>query len=285
MPIRYRYFMLLALCSVLMHGRLFGQGWQWARNPNCGSVNGGSEGWLVKTDKGDNVIAAGYYYGGSICFGPFTFYNPVNSANNIQTLIIKYDSTGSLLWARAGKNGQSRPIGTAVDRWNNIYVFGLFTTDSITFENNLLVNPGFDRLDPLTNNCYYLLKYNERGDLLWARNGISNIHPDGDALHPGGVTVDSDGNIYISTIFNLPTCIVGRDTLRNAGGTNGMNDFFIAKYDSAGAVLWAKGFGGIRDDYVSDIAFGDGNKLGITGYFHSGFINFGATRLFYSNEK
>ena len=279
-----RRFILCGLCCCLVSKVACAQGWVWARSPSCGSVNGGSEGWLVKTDASDNVYLAGYYYGGNICFGGYTFYNPVNSANNIQALIIKYDSSGNVKWAKASAGGQSRPIGIATDYSGNLFVFGFFTTYSITFDTHTLYNPVFDTANPLENNCYFLLKYNAAGDLMWAKNGSGKINPVGDVLHPGGVAADAGGNVYISAIYNTPTFTIGKDTLFNAGNT-GTNDFFIAKYDTAGNPTWAKSFGGISDDYISDIAISNNNNIGLTGYYHSGLIKFGATRLYTSNEN
>ena len=265
--------------------QVFAQSWQWARGTTCSSYLGGSEGWLVKTDGSNNVFLSGFYYGDSICAGNNTFYNPVNPANNVQTLIIKYDSAGALLWARAGANGQSRPVAMVTDRSGNLYVFGYFTKDSIRFDDHKLVNPAFDTLAPDFNYCYYLLKYNAAGKVVWAKAGSGNFHPDGDYLHPGGIALDGAGNIYITATFNKRTIAFGADTLYNADPVNGTNDLFLAKYDTSGNAIWYRSFGGAKDDYVLDIIAGADNKLYMTGYFKSGFIQFGTTKLFTNNKK
>ena len=261
------------------------QNWQWARSGTCSSHLGGSEGWLVRTDKGNNVFMTGFYYGDSICIGNTTFHNPVNPTNNTQTLIVKYDTAGNVLWTRAGSNGQSRPIAITVDKSDNLYVFGYFTKDSIRFGTQKLINPNFDHLNPEFNYCYYLLKYSAAGDLVWARNGTTNINPAGDYLHPGGVTSDVAGNIYIASMFNKSTLAFGSDTLYNAGGTNGTNEIFIAKYDTAGSIVWSRSFAGAKDDYVFDITCSNDYRLYFTGYFKSGYIQFGTTKLFTSNKR
>ena len=261
------------------------QSWQWARGSTCSAPHGGSEGWLVKGDHAGNVFLSGFYYGDSICVGSNTFHNPVNPANNVQTLIVKYDSAGTLLWARAGSNGQSRPIAMVTDSANDLYIFGYFTKDSIRFGTEKLVNAGFDTLNPDFNYCYYLLKYDASGALLWARSGTGNFHPDGDYLHPGGIAIDVAGNIYVTATFNKRTIAFGADTLYNVDPANGTNDIFVAKYSAAGDLYWYRSFGGTKDDYVLDMAAGNDNRLYITGYFRSGFIQFGSTKLFTNNKK
>jgi hypothetical protein len=59
--------------------------------------------------------------------------------------------------------------------------------------------------------------------------------------HGRGIAVDAAGNVYVTGDFFLDNAVFGSVTLTNSGG----RDFFVAKYDSGGAVLWAKsGAGG-----------------------------------------
>lgn len=271
-------------CGLLSALHTYAQKWQWARAASCSSPLGGSEGWLTKTDPSDNVFMVGMYYGDSICIDIDRYYNPVNSANNVQTLIVKYDTGGNLLWSHAASHGLSRPISITTDHKGNLYVFGYFSTDSIRFDDRLLVNPGFDFAHPTANTCYYLVKYDNSGVLLWATNGTGNFHPDGDYLKPGGIAADADGDIYISATYNTAKITIGADSLSNADATNNTNDIFIAKYNTSGNILWSRSYGGSKDDYVLDVAC-NSNKIFITGYFKSNFIDFGATRLFNSSKE
>lgn len=268
------------ICSAICHA----QHWQWGRGSSCSSHLGGSEGWLVRTDPSDNVFLAGFYYGDSICFGPVTYHNLVNPANNVQTVVVKYDSAGNLLWSHAGSHGYSRPISITTDHKGNLYIFGYFTTDSIRFDDQLLTNPSFDISHPERNNCYFLLKYNDIGALQWAVNGTENFHPDGDYLKPGGIAADAAGDVYIASTFNSDTFRTGATELINANQPDSSNDIFVAKYNTSGSLLWARSFGGSKNDYVLDVA-SSGNKVFITGYFKSGFISFDSYKLFNSSQK
>lgn len=74
------------------------------------------------------------------------------------------------------------------------------------------------------------------------------------------VTVDPDGNIYISGSFtNVLT--LGPLTL----ASNGEHDVFVAKYDPSGNVLWAKSGGGYREDFGHAVAerMSDGFKYSV----------------------
>ncbi len=259
------------------------QSWQWARSGTCSSPLGGSEGWLTTTDQSGNVFMAGFYYGDSVCIGSTKFTNPVNPANNVQLVIAKYDSSGNLLWTRAGKHGSSRPIAITTDHKGNFYVFGYFVTDSIRFEDQLLRNPYYNAINPQKNACYFLLKYSDIGDLLWAVSNDDNLNPDGDYLKPGGIASDESGDIYIASTFNADTFRIGSNTLVNASADT-TDDIFVAKYNTSGNLLWARSFGGTKNDYVLDVA-GNGTKMFLTGYFTSGSITFDGYQLFNSSKK
>ena len=276
--------LLIVCCGLFALPRAYAQNWQWARSSTCSSFLGGSEGFLVKADPYNNVFMAGFYYGDSVCIGNTTYYNPINATNNVQTLIVKYDSAGNILWSKAGQHGQSHPIAITTDHKGNLYVFGYFTTDSVRFGDNLLINTGYDFLHPLSNTCYFLLKYDETGNLLWSDNGSGNIHPDGDYLKAGGMAADASGDIYIASTFNTDTLKIGGNRLINSNGADSTDDIFVAKYNTSGNVLWAKSFGGTNNDYVLDVA-SNGSKVFFAGYFTSGRINFGSYTLYNSRKK
>ncbi len=275
--------LIVLLCCCAFVPRAHAQYWQWAHSGTCSSYLGGSEGWLTTSDLSDNLFMAGFYYGDSICIGSTTFTNPINPANNVQLVVAKYDSAGNLLWTRAGRHGSSRPISITTDHKGNLYVFGYFVTDSIRFEDQVLINPYYSAANLPGNACYFLLKYSDIGDLLWAVSNDDNFHPDGDYLKPGGIAADEAGDVYVAATFNKDTFHVGSHTLINAA-TDSTNDIFVAKYNTAGSLLWAKSYGGLKDDYVLDVA-GNGTRMFLTGYFKSGFINFDSYRLFNGTQK
>jgi hypothetical protein len=80
------------------------------------------------------------------------------------------------------------------------------------------------------------------------------------------VATDAAGNVYVTGNFSgtadfdpgPATC-----NLTSAGGY----DVFVAKYSSAGALLWARRLGGVGDDYGKGIAVASDGSVCTTGYF------------------
>lgn len=78
----------------------------------------------------------------------------------------------------------------------------------------------------------FLVKYNKNGKLIWAKNQSPNCFPK-------ALTTDATGNIYVTGEFRQ-TAVFGTTSL----SCNGTKDIFVAKFDSAGNILWAKRAGG-----------------------------------------
>ncbi len=260
--------------------------WQWAKNTGCSTPGGGSEGWLIKTNRTTgNTVVAGYYWGDSLCWGNNTFYNPYNPYNNLQTIIGSYDSLGNLLWTKASKNGQSRPIAMSLDNEGNILLFGYYTTPTVEIDNVLLANSGFNTTDSLNNKCYYVVKLQADGKILWALSGLNNFYPDGDHLHPGGICIDNANNIYVASTFRSATFITATDTLKNSNTAANTNDIFLLKISPNGSIIKSYSFGAESNEYVTDLAFGVGNQLYLTGYFKAPQTTFGRNNLFTDNQS
>lgn len=165
-------------------------------------------------------------------------------------------------WAKnstGGTYGGARCITT--DNNGNIYSAGVFTTPTITFDNQSINNIS-------TNSNLresYIVKHNPSGDVLWLK-------------HVGGtgeeqifdITSDNNNNIYIIGDFDSPTLTFGNSTLVNAGN----QDVFLAKFDSDGNPLWAKSFGSDKYDYGTTLTVDNSGNVFIGGQFFSSTINF-----------
>ncbi|MFN7141183.1 MAG: immunoglobulin domain-containing protein, partial [Limisphaerales bacterium] len=105
-------------------------------------------------------------------------------------------------------------------------------------------------------------------DFAWARK----IGGAGDA-EVLGVTSDQQGNTYVTGYFSGAVDFGARN-LASFGG----EDLFVAKYNSAGTLLWAQQAGGPGNDRANAIAFDLSNQGGIiiAGHF-SGTANFSGT--------
>ncbi len=167
------------------------------------------------------------------------------------------------VWAQsAGGASSEEGSGIATDINGNVYVAGLYFSSTITFGTYTLTNNG--------NYDTYLVKYDALGNVLWAKSA-------GGAFDDVSLSVATDpsGNIYITGYYTSSTLLFGTYTLTNSGA----GDIFIAKYDGAGNVLWAKTAGGSNNDNGNSIATDATGNVYITGDFQSSTMSFGTNTL------
>ena len=136
------------------------------------------------------------------------------------------------LWAKgAGGTYNDYTHSIAVDANGNSYVTGYFDSPTITFGSTVLTNA-----NSAGGTCdIFIVKYDESGNVLWAK-GEGGTSTD----YAYSITVDANGNSFITGYFDSPSIIFGSTTLTNADNTGNTGDIFIVKYNTSGNVLWAK---------------------------------------------
>jgi hypothetical protein len=146
-------------------------------------------------------------------------------------LVLKYDASGSLLWAATydgGVNGADALNGLKVDTDGNVFVAG--------------TSAGAD-LDIVT------VKFNSNGVRQWVSryNGPVNF---GDSA--AGVAVDNLGHVLVGGVSN--------------GGAT-QNDYIAIQYDADGNQQWVAryDFSG-NSDYAYDMDIGPGPSIHLTGH-------------------
>lgn len=212
-------------------------------------------GTSVTTDKDGNVFLTGYFYSPTIVFGTDTLKNAGNVGD---IFIVKFDGSGEILWAkREGGVGLEIPHSIHVDSGNNILVTGRFSSNSITFGSTTLLQAG--SMD------VFLVKYNAKGELLWAKGAGGGSNDEGYC-----VTTDVSGNIYVAGYFTQPSNF-GNLKLTSAG----ISDMFLVKYDKDGNVIWAKGAGGKGDDRATGLQTDAAGNCYLTGFYTNDSISFG----------
>jgi hypothetical protein len=194
----------------------------WAKQH--GSPGGWDEGWDVVTDGSGNSIITGYFIH-EVTFESTTL---ISMGGNPDIFIAKYDPSGNVLWAkRYGGTGRDQGNDITIDENNNILITGLFSdwTQFGTFIMNSAGN--FD---------IFIAKYDSVGEVIWVKRAGGSGRDEGH-----GIATDGLGNYFISGWFE-GTATFGSITLTSTGS----DDVFIAKYDSAGNVIWAKQAGGTK---------------------------------------
>ena len=220
----------------------------------------------IETDAAGNAYVTGYYNG--VMDADPNGGSPLNSGGNDDAFVAKYDSAGSLVWARTiGGSAFTRATGIALDASGNVFVAGGFTGTGD-------FNPGVEvhNLSSIGSNDGFLLKLNNSGDFVRAFNvggsgndGIGDLAVDGNdsvytvgtyQSHVGGVDFDPSGSTFAPSI--------------NGGGSQ---DVFVAKYDASGNLNWAKAFGSYGYDGGMDIAVDSSGNVFTAGDFWGGDID------------
>ncbi|MBK8846298.1 MAG: SBBP repeat-containing protein [Bacteroidetes bacterium] len=214
----------------------------------------------VSTDISGNVFITGLF-SYQITFGT----TPLTGAGDLDIFIVKYDSSGNVLWAKSeGGTGDDRGYCVATDANGNIFITGPFDSPTITFGATTLTKGGITDI--------FIAKYDSSGNVLWAKRA-------GGTKYDIGISVatDASGNVFMTGYFGSPTIKFGTTTLTKTG-VNSL-DIFITKYNPNGNVLWAKGAGGTAGEIGYSVATDTSGNAFVSGYFASPTITFGTTTL------
>ncbi len=266
----------------------------WARSAgNSYEVHGRA----VAVDLSGNTFVVGEYYGVSIDLGT----GPLSNAGGVGTTdmyIAKYDPDGNPLWSRrAGGSSYEFCSSVAVDGFGNSYIAGEFNSLAIVFGSDTLANSAGGAVYDI-----FIVKYDPSGTPIWtdkingggtpdvahnlvvdaAGNLVMTLHDvtdyvlkyDSTGSYVGAVSVpgitqgsvlDAMGNIYLTGFTKKDTVDFGTGNLIGPGWP----DVFVAKYNSNGAIQWAKLMGGIDADSGSSVTVDPAGNVVVAGTFRS----------------
>jgi hypothetical protein len=235
----------------------------WARSFGGSDSDYGSS---VAIDTLGNIYVGGSFRSDYITFDTITLMNAGPPYSDF--FLVKFDASGKVQWVNSSKNSLSSDATYSIctDKYGNVYLTGPYQSDRITIGSTTLVNYGAPTRDS------YIVKYNPSGNVIWVR-GIGGY--DDDAVN--SISTDADGNLVAGGYFFSPVLTFGGTTLTNS--TPGTSDIFIAKYDSAGNVLWAKRAGGSDSDYGSSVTADNAGNVFMGGSFRSTSITFDTIKL------
>ncbi len=221
----------------------------------------------VTTDLLGNVYIAGNFQSNTLSFGSYTLTNPSLIADDI--FIVKYNPAGTVLWAKsAGGTYFDAPSSLTTDAFGNVYMAGAFQSNDINFGTTTLTNAN------QYSNDIFLAKYDSIGNILWAKSA-GGINSD----VARSIATDTFGNVYMAGHFQSLSINFGSTILTNADISGNTSDIFIAKYNSAGIIQWAKIAGGATEDQIHSIHLDASENVFVSGYFDSPSIALGSTTL------
>jgi len=218
-------------------------------------------GQSITVDSSGNVYTTGYFQE-TIDFDPgagTTNLTAVVTAisSNYDVFVSKLDSSGNFVWAKSfGGTSSEVSYRIAVDSSGNVYTTGYFS-GTADFD----PGAGTANLTSAGSQDVFVSKLDSSGNFVWAKSF------GGSSLDIGySITFDSSGNVYTLGIFRGTA-----DFDPGAGTTNltsaGINDLFVSKLDSSGALLWVKSFGGSENEIGYEIAVDSSGNVYTTGYF------------------
>ncbi len=221
---------------------------------------GGEAGWGIDLDNQGNIYVCGSFTQSGLTFGTTALVN--NGSGTYDIFIVKYDSSGNVLWAFSeGGTDNDYAFGIKVDPSGYFHITGSYFSPVIIFGGTTA----------LTNtNIYsdvYVAKYTINGNFLWAQT----------AQDASGLAIDigPNGESYFTGKFVGQSIPFGNDTLTTAGD----NDFYIAKLDVSGNFLWAQRAGSFGTESGQGIAVDASGNCFATGHFRTP-ITFGTQQLF-----
>jgi hypothetical protein len=224
----------------------------WARHiAGPGSANASH----VATDGGGNVFLLGRYTD-SITVDPYT----LTTTNNSDVYLAKLNPVGEALWlVSVGGWWCDSCDSLAVDGTGHPYV-AFYTPEEFTLGTNEFASG------------LVVAKFAPDGQVLWA------LQPFPNRWGYCSVAVDTAGHLFVSGTFS-GTVALGTNVLTSSHA----NAMFLAKYDSAGQLLWARQGGGFRWIHPGRVAVDAAGNAYVMGDF-SGVVTFGPHALVASGE-
>lgn len=167
-------------------------------------------------------------------------------------------TVNAALALRLGGVNTDQVVDIAADPDGSVYVTGTFA-GSVDFDPGSAVST----LTSIGLGDIFLAKYTAAGALVWAER-IGGTGSDSVT----SLARDASGNLILGGTFDGAADMdpgPGNVFLTSIGGTDG----FIAKYTSAGNLVWARRYGSTSADYLADVAVDGAGNVYAAGWFSS----------------
>jgi hypothetical protein len=226
----------------------------------CRRVGGAGEdfGTSITTDTSGNIYFLGDFSSVANC-DPGGSPTYITSSGGLDVFMIKYSSSGSLIWTKSfGGKKDDNINGATSDQSGKIILTGGFR-DTCDFD------PGINTYtlastDPLNlgSDAIFVVKFDQLGSLIWAKQYS------GDGPEWGqSVVSDKNDDILVTGSFGSSGLNFGTGTISLGGST----DVFTLKLDGNGVTAWAFSFGDIYSDYGHSVCVDDSDNVYCSGYF------------------
>lgn len=251
-------------------------------NHNITARNVGST--IVKLDTSGNFIWAKGLVGTSVtyttslkiddlgnlyCTGSFrdtTDFDPGPSAFQLisdrfssDIFILKLDASGNFAWAKQMGATSYNNIGFSIttDSRGEVYTTGSFGHGTVDFD------PGANTFNLTTTSfgeAIYIQKLDTNGHFVWAKQI--------DGFQGRSLRTDQNNNLYVAGQFRGTVDFdPGSATTYHLTAGNSGDDVFVLKLDANGDFVWAKNFGGNKNENTAGLTLDSKNNLYTYGRF------------------
>lgn len=240
-----------------------------------GTSGGADNGRAVVADAAGNSYIVGDF-DGTATFGAFQL-SSVGGFGFHDVFLVKYNPSGTVVWAkRAGGDDKEFARSIALDASGNILITGYTSSSTCTF------GPGVS-VTGVGGPMMFVAKYDSNGTALWARRAGGGLNASFQVysanMSPGGVAVDSTGNVFVVGAFYGVANFGGSTIITNSSGVfDTKRDIFLAKYSAAGDYQWVQQSGSTNNDTGNAIVIDTSDNIYITGSF-TGTATFAGTNL------
>jgi len=196
----------------------------------------------------------------SIDLNPNTGSQIAHSRGNDDIFILKLDSTGEFVWAKAfGSNKIDRINGLAINSLGDIYSYGSFK-NSININPNL--NTPLNNLTTMNSRNGFIQRLNTNGNFISGHNMVQEGFRYGYTLK-----IDNNDDLILSGSF-IDTLDLGiNSTPQELISNTDVNDIFVLKMDSNYIINWGFSIIGLRTENIKDMVIGDDNSIYSIGTF------------------
>ncbi|MCI9448555.1 MAG: MucBP domain-containing protein, partial [Lachnospiraceae bacterium] len=210
----------------------------------------------IKETKDNGYVVGGYFLSRSIDLGNgIELINKSSSGAGNDGMVIKYDNSGNLQWAKVIGGTDDYDYIKALTETNDggFIAAGEFAYCDIELDNGEIVKPR-------GSSDIILIKYDKDGKVEWVKQIGANKSEKINCIkstNDGGFIIGG----YTDSVIDVGNGIIL--------GNNGLNDGIIIKYDKEGQAEWGRNIGGNNNDYITCIAEKTNGEYIIGGYFES----------------
>ncbi len=229
----------------------------WAKS---GGGSSSDQGNGIAVDAKGNAYVTGFFTSSTCTFNSTSLTN----SGGLDMFIVKYDASGNVKWA-------NNPTGVSNESGNGICLDPLGSPHVVGSYNSSVMHFGGSVTTHLVSyDDAFIVKYDTLGVAQWAQTAGGTQNDIGQSIG-----VDADGSSYITGYYGSSTMNFGSSSITNLG----TNNIFVAKYDPAGAIVWAKSVGGTGDDEGAAIGVNWHGEAFITGFYTSASCPIGGNTL------